>query len=376
MSNPQQQIRMLIVSVGSLVGQNILDSLDYAAFNRRHLVHVSGTNSIAESANNFRCDACFLAPRTDSREYAERMREILIEVQPHVVLCARDADTAAMHDLMSADRSLPGRLPYGTIESVLSALNKWQSFRFSERHNLPFAASFLVEDPADPEGLRRFIEEVGYPLVVKPVEGFASKGVFFVRDWEEAQTMAQRSGSLFQEYLGTADELTDYFSLLRGPAHLFTEAPHVRHHTCHVPIARDGRIGDVFVLQNHHNFGAVMRMRRVAHPELEAIARSFAEAFVAEGGWGPLSVQFRADRNGKQKAQEMNLRTTGSTFARLMMGQDEIGSIIRDLVPEKEFPLYVRSTPGYGMMAMKSLTTFSIEDDQITELETTGSWRS
>jgi carbamoyl-phosphate synthase large subunit len=281
-----------------------------------------------------------------------------------------------MHDLMSADRSLPGRLPYGSIGSVLSALNKWQSFRFSERHNLPFAASFLVEDPADPEGLRRFIEEVGYPLVVKPVEGFASKGVFFVRDWEEAQTMAQRSGSLFQEYLGTADELTDYFSLLRGPAHLFTEAPHVRHHTCYVPIARDGRIGDVFVLQNHHNFGAVMRMRRVAHPELEAIARSFAKAFVAEGGWGPLSVQFRADRNGKQKAQEMNLRTTGSTFARLMMGQDEIGSIIRDLVPEKEFPLYVRSTPGYGMMAMKSLTTFSIEDDQITELETTGSWRS
>ena len=212
-------------------------------------------------------------------------------------------------------------------------------------------------------------------MIAKPIEGFASKGVFFVRNWNEALAFAEREGYLFQEYLGPADAMDAYFAFLDGPKPLFAEAPNVNHHTCHIPISPAGEIGEIFVLRNHHNFGAVTRLQRVDHPELATLARAFAEAFVAEGGFGPLSVQFRLDRQGRHKAQEMNLRTTGSTFPRLMMGQDEIGYIVRDLLPDRRFPLYQKPEPAYGLIVSKSLYSHSILESQMAALNEAGHWQ-
>jgi hypothetical protein len=365
------KLRLLIVSVGSLVGQNILDSLEFPEFSRRHLVDVFGTNSIAMCANNFRCNGVYLVPPTASPDYAERMRQVLLEVQPDLVLSARDEDTAAMWRLMDKDRSLPGKLPYGSLESVLYALDKWQSFLFCKKYDLPFAESYIGRA----EELHSFVNKVGYPMIAKPVEGYASKGVFFVRDWEEAVFFLRRDGYILQEYLGAPESLEEYFQFLDGPRPLFSEVPDISHHTCHIPIDPEGEIGEIFVLRNHHNFGAVTRLQRVAHPELENLARSFGEALIAEGGFGPLSVQFRLDRNGGQKAQEMNLRTTGSTFARLMMGQDELGQIISNLMPHKEFPLYSRQPPAHELIVTKSLATYSMEEGQVEALSQVGQWQ-
>jgi len=328
------------------------------------------------SANNFRCDECYSVPPTASPEYPERMRQIFIETRPDLVLCARDADTATLWNIMQADKSLPGKLPYGNLETILYALDKWQSFVFCQKHDLPFADTFAPGRSGDVDALREFAEKVGFPMIAKPIEGFASKGVFFVRNWDEAASFVDLDGYMFQEYLGAADAMDQYFEFLDGPKPLFAEAPNVNHHTCHIPISPRGEIGEIFVLRNHHNFGAVTRLQRVVHPELEALARTFAQAFVAEGGFGPLSVQFRQDRNGKPKAQEMNLRTTGSTFPRLMMGQDEIGYIIRDLLPGKEFPIYSRPEPAYGLIISKSLYSYPILETQMTALGESGHWQS
>jgi carbamoyl-phosphate synthase large subunit len=370
----ESRLRLLIVSVGSLVGQNILDSLEFPAFNRRGLVEVFGTNSVAMSANNFRCDRCFLVPPTASADYADAMRRVLREARPELVLTARDADTAALWHVIHGDPSLPGKLPYGNLETILYALNKWQSYLFCRKHGLPVAETFAVGAAAGEPELRRFVDDVGFPLIAKPTEGFASKGVFFVRNWSEALRFLHRKDYILQEYLGNPGAMDDYFALLEGPTPLFSEAPNVNHHTCHVPIAPSGRIGEIFVLRNHHNFGAVTKMQRVEHPDLEGMARKFGEAFVSEGGCGPLSVQFRLDRNGRPKAQEMNLRTTGSTFARLMMGQDEIGYIVRDLLPGRNFPVYVHPGPAYGQVVLKSLYSWSVSLNDADSLARTGRW--
>lgn len=119
-----------------------------------------------------------------------------------------------------------------------------------------------------------------------------------------------------------------------------------------------------------------MRLQRVKNSELEELARTFAKAFVAEGGYGPLSIQFRPDKNGVEKAQEMNLRTTGSTYPRLMMGQDEIGYIINNLLPSADFPIYKRDDPGYDTVITKTLYSYSVSKDQLSALEDDGYWKS
>ena len=373
---PRPELRLLIVSVGSLVGQNILDSLDFPTFSRRHLVFVAGTNSLEMSANNFRFDECFLVPPTSSPDYPDRMRQVLRDVQPDLVLCGRDADTAAMCKIMNEDSSLPGKLPYGAFQSVLYALDKWQSFLFCRKHDLPFAESFVVGSSADTQALREFTEKVGFPLVAKPVEGFASHGVFFVRDWNEAVTFLRRDGYMFQEYLGATDRIDQYFRFLDGPVPLFTEAPEGDHRSCHIQISPEGEIGEIFVQYADAVRGAAVSVRRIAHPELERLARSFATALVSEGGFGMLAVQFLPDRKGMQKAHEMNLRTSGTTFARLLMGQDDLGFIINALLPDRKFPVYTRPPSASDLVITKSLATYSVEEDAAATMTRSGHWRA
>ena len=368
-------IRLLIASVGSLVGQNVLDSLEYSECHRRNRVHIAGTNSITSSANNFRCDECHLVPPTAHPDYADAMAQVLRRTQPDLILSARDADTAALWNLLDASPALPGRIPYGNLETILCALDKGKTAAFCATHGLPFADTLVLQSPDDMQALHAFAKRAGYPLVAKPVEGFASQGVYFVRDAQEAQYFARHNGYLFQEYLGPHDALDPYFDLLDGPKPLFAEVPDVNHYTCHIPIAPDGRIGEIFVLHNHHHFGAVTRLQRVPHPELEELALRFAQAFVSDGGAGPLSVQFRTDRNGKFKAQEMNLRTTGSTFARLMMGQDELGFLLNEWLPEHDFPLFSRAEPAYDLVVTKSLYSYATWASPVETLEQTSYWK-
>lgn len=367
------RIRLLIVSVGSLVGRNILDSLEFPEHPRRHLFRIAGTNSIADSANNFRCDECHLMPPTASAEFAGAMARVLRQFQPHLILCARDADTEAVWSLLEREPSLPGCMPYGNLRTIRYALDKWQSYLFCEAHGLPFAASIPAGDITSEEAIRDFVQRVGYPLIAKPVQGFASKGVFFVRTWDEVLHFRKQPDYLLQEYLGDPASLEAYFRTLEGPKPLFSEAPGVSHHTCHVPIGPGGELGEIFVLRNHHNFGAVTRLERVRHEELAALARRFAEAFVSEGGCGPLSIQFRQGRNGAYAAQEMNLRTTGSTYARLMMGQDELGLIVRHWLRKENFPFLGDDAGGFGLVVAKSLASDGFTRDGVSALEN-GMW--
>ena len=368
------KLRLLIGSVGSVVGRNILDCLEYPAFNRRHLVHVAGTNSVAEAPNNFRCDECFLVPPTASPEYPERMKQVLHEVKPDVVLCGRDADTAAIHRLLQADNTLPGKLPYGSLESILIALDKLKTFQFCQEHGLPFADSFVLGRSGDLDDLHAFADRNGYPLIAKPIEGFRSSGVVFVRSRDELRSLSEHEGYIFQEYLGDRDALDDYFRSLEGPVPLFSEAPGMDPHNSFVIIGPDGSIGDIQVLHVFYHYGVGIIHRRVVHPEVEELTRAFAAAFYSEGGFGPLCLQFYPDRQGHQKAFEMNLRNTGATYALFLMGLDEIGIMINYLLPESNFPIVTVSNAHEHTITGKSSVTFAVEDSAVAALTRLGRW--
>jgi carbamoyl-phosphate synthase large subunit len=331
-------LKLLITSIGSMVGQGIMDVLDYPGVSRRALVEVVGTNSIADSPSNFRADRCYLVPETASAEYASRLGKILRAESPGLILCGRDEDTLAVSRLKATEPDLPGVLPCANPEAALIGYDKWQTALFAGRHGLPFAESFRPGESGGEAELLAFAERVGYPLVAKPVRGSASRGVFFVRGPAEARMTAQLPGVVLQEYLGEPAVLEPYFASLAGPPPLFGQAGEADQHSCHTVIAPDGRVGAVAVICNHHEYSQIVRTRRIADSALEALTLSFAERLAAEGAGGPLNVEARRDRRGGWKAQEINLRNTGSTPALFLLGFDELGMIVRAFVPEASFP--------------------------------------
>ena len=76
-------MRLLIMSVGSLVGQNILDAIE----NRRNNIFVIGINSVAKNPRNFLCDRTYLTTQISNEEQFEsEFIEILKKENPDLIL--------------------------------------------------------------------------------------------------------------------------------------------------------------------------------------------------------------------------------------------------------------------------------------------------
>ena len=369
------RIKILITSVGSLVGHNILDVLESPLFCRRNLVKIIGSNSIVNSPNNFRCDKCYKVPNTSTDEFSSRMIEIIRREEPDLILSARDEDTEALMVLMNNNQQLKGRLPYGELKTLTYALNKWQTWLFTQKYDLPFANTFVMGKSGGINELKSFVKEVGYPMIAKPIQGFASKGVFFVRNWNQVEKVSTLKNYMFQEYLGKPDAMDNYFELMDEFSPLFASAPGIYHHSCHTFISPKGDIDKIFISKNDHKNGATVGFRRVKNDKLEALAISYAKAIYNEGGYGPLTVQFRLDKNDNWKAQEMNFRTNGNTYPRFMMGQDDLGLIINGILPDLNFPIYYAPEEASDYIIEKSLLPNIMSIENLEELNNNGVWK-
>jgi len=130
-------MKILITSVGSLVGQNILEVLNYS----RDYFDVIGVNSVAKAAI-YECDRAYLTGQSEKppSEYAERLLEIINEENPDLVIPARDIDITILAILQEKYPEYRGKFLCGTAELAVMMEDKWLSYQFAEKNNLPFAS--------------------------------------------------------------------------------------------------------------------------------------------------------------------------------------------------------------------------------------------
>lgn len=370
-----KKIKILITSVGSLVGKNIIEALEFPTLPRRHLVYLIGTNSIVDSPNNYSCDKFYTVPNTSNPKFISVIKDIIKNEEPDLILSGRDVDTEVVTKLMKSNPQLKGEVPYGELKSLSYGLNKWKTWLFTQKYKLPFSNTFVLNKSGGLQELKQFIEKYDYPLIAKPIKGFASKGIFFIRNWNQAEEYANKTGYMLQEYLGKQCDLNEYFKLLDSTTPLFAEAPDIYHYTCHTVIDRNGKINKFFITKNNHKNGATVAICRIKNIELENIAIKYAKAYINEGGYGPFGIQFRKDRYGKWKGQEINLRTNGNTYARLLMGQDDIGLIINSLFPDFKFPIYKEIKSSYNNIIAKYLACEIMNSIEIERLRKIGVWK-
>lgn len=291
-----------------------------------------------------------------------------------MILSGRDVDTETIAKLMAENKALPGKLPYGKGITLTYALNKWETWKFFERYGLPFASTYVIGESGGIEGFKAFVEMHGYPLIAKPIEGFASKGVFYIRSWKDAEVIFRYENYMFQEYLGNAASLDGYFKQMDGLTPLFANAPNIFHHSCHTVIAPDGSFDPIFISRNDHNCGATIGFKKVENQILEELTIKLVKAVISEGGYGPITAQFREDRNGKWKAQEINMRTNGNTFPRFTMGQDDLGLIMKGVLPELNFPVYNAPEENKFLLIAKTLASKIMVPQNIFQLQNDSFW--
>lgn len=191
----KDKLKLLMLSGGSLVGRNILDSL----IKRRSFFELIALNSVANEPSLFEYDKVFLSPSLVEKphEFESLFLEVVGEEKPDLVIPCRDEDVAFLSKLKARDLALPTLFLCGSSKVAHSFLDKWASWEFSQALGLPFAPT--LNSDASPESVKTFLESEALPLIAKPRRGFGSLGVFLITQESQLRQVLERDDYVIQK---------------------------------------------------------------------------------------------------------------------------------------------------------------------------------
>jgi len=258
-------------------------------------------------------------------EYYDFFRKVIIEESPDIVIPGRDVDVIILGQLK---KEFPDRAhTFIAGPPKLSQLmeDKWLSYCFAKEHGLPFADSIEYNLTDNPEKVEKFIRSHGFPLIVKPKKGFASKGVTLVLN-EDHLNLENTGEMIIQEYLGDGDKLYEFYETInRKGLPLFYSVEEVKYSLqCFIDL--EGKVKGRFITAHRMVNGVSAGVTKFEDPELSKILHQYCEVFSKKGWFGPLNIQVQQSHKNKVfKAYELNARYTGATAARYLLGYDEVG---------------------------------------------------
>lgn len=316
--------RILLVSGGSLVGQSVLDALA----DRRSDVELVATNSVPTGIFLFDFDAVYLTPETVGARAAfeRRFSEILALEKPDLVIPCRDDDVAFLAEYKERRPELANRFLCGNRYTAEATCDKWLSWRFSVDHGLPFAPTIVTPAGAQAE---TFAREHGFPLLVKPRRGYASRGVYFVFNEAQLRCAAAQDGYVIQKYLGDPSTVEAYLREVNEiGVPLFHSFEGIKH-AVEIFIAADGSPAGNFCSRATMRNGTPLGTERHESGEATALGEQCIRAFSKAGWRGPMNIQCKQLPDGSLVIFEFNGRVTGGTAGRYLMGYDTVGLAVK-----------------------------------------------
>ena len=368
--------RIMLLSAGSLVAQNILDMLE----GRRDRVRITSLGSDAIKPPMFRGDKAYLVPHLDDPTFEARLLELIESEKPDIILPGRDQDTEFLAQFITRYPDLEVAVPVGSLDSARILNDKLLSYRFAKDNHLAFANTLSIANASSAE-IQQWTSETDFPMLAKPRAGYGSLGIRILNDNDELQSFLSANHQqeyLLQEMIGVTEEWTqrieEFQSRKSCGVPLFFHLPEYHQYAGQVLIQPDGRFGRVFCSVSTMVLGRCEGFRQVAEPALEELTRQYALA-IAESGWrGVFNFQCKKSNDGQFFGNEFGGRIAGGSSARRLLGFDEIRLMIQAFCemdigadPADES----RSQDGY---VVRALTDNFMSRDAIERLTVEGQW--
>lgn len=361
-------LQLLVLSVGTRVGQNVLASLN----GRRDGLLLVATSSVANEPALFDFDVVYRAPPTaaDAEAFERALLDIMDRERVDLVIPCRDDDVEFLASLRDRRPDLASRLLCGSAAPARVINDKWLSAEFSARHDLPFAASIIR---CSDDERAAFVARHGFPLVAKPRRGYASLGVYML--WNEAQFQRalDQDGYVVQQFLGDPRAVTDYLATIEAkgiPLHHTFQAPR---HSVQALIAPNGTIAHVMSIRIVSDRRRSKWVGQDSDPASREIGAKCAEIFAAAGWRGPLNIQCQRTPDGLLLIHEFNGRFTGATFERWLLGFDEVGMAVESFTGR---PIPAVHAPAIAAVeAFEFVVGRAADPANVAALERDGVWR-
>lgn len=173
--------RVLVTGVGGNIGQGIVKALRAS----RHPFRVIGIDMEPLSAGFSLVDRYEVVPRTSAPEFEAQFKEIAKWERPEAVYVCSPTELeyfSTHRERLEKECNL--KIFVNPPEVCRIGSDKYETARFLKEHGFRYPLTALAEDE---EEVRRLAEAKGFPLVMKPVDGFTSRHVYLVHSHEEIQ---------------------------------------------------------------------------------------------------------------------------------------------------------------------------------------------
>lgn len=318
-----------ITSAGSGVGSAVLRSLALSALK----TCVITLDSAPDAPGIHRGHRSRLIPRAQAADYQERVLRVCAEEGIQVLIPGLDTELEPL-SLIQADLAARGcHLLCAGTRPIRLLRDKLACSEFFRARNLPFVHTLPLSR------VDEMVAEHGFPLLVKPLGGSASRGVHILFDAQELAKLRDDAATLEGEPYIVQNYLipTAWGRTRRELRHSDVISNHSLvqrdEHMCQVLVDADGSPFGVMLSRNSLKDGAISRMQPLERDEggVIPVALAMARHLAEMGLVGPCNFQSRVTEEGPF-VYEVNPRFSGGTGGRACLGFNEVEACIRRLV--------------------------------------------
>jgi carbamoyl-phosphate synthase large subunit len=306
-----KKVNVLVTGTGAGgVGEGVVKALKMD----RQKYRIVATDMNPMSATLLRVDKGYILPEASDEKYIGKLLNICKRENVSAVIPGSVPELKELSNAREIFEQEGIALIIGPKNVIDVCLDKWESYKFLKMHGFPYPKTYLSEDSD------RAASELGFPVFVKPREGYGSRHTYVIHDKEELDIIGRylrkiRVEFMIQEYVDTKEC------------------------TVGVVASKHGRIlGSISILREIKT-GFSYRMTVTDVKEARMISEELSSKF---GSIGPMNIQLFITQ-GKPVIFEINPRFSGTTPIRSAVGFREVDATLRSFLFEEENQLTFKS---------------------------------
>jgi len=299
----ERTMKVAVSGVGGGVGQSIMKALTISSLP----VDVYPIDVQPLSAGLFRGAESVLLPKPEDPGGIEVWEQRLVERGIEALIPGSDHDLLPLASVRD-DWEARGicKILVSDLSLVQTCRDKALTYQRLQSETIPVPKSawdLSVKDAVS------WAKSIGYPVVIKPRSGFASRNVHVVQDEEELRFYFPRTPNpILQEHLNLDGKEKEF--------------------TCAVFVDREGSPIGTFMARRELSAGTTYRAEVNFWPEIHELLLMIGDALRPRG---PLNVQLRLTKRGPIPF-ELNIRCSGTSAIRAYFGYNEPEMLLRHYI--------------------------------------------
>ncbi|MFS8175253.1 NAD-dependent epimerase/dehydratase family protein [Vreelandella titanicae] len=304
-----------ICSIGSGVGQSVVDSCKF--FREKVDLIGLGNNPLAYGA--FDCDNYAIIPSYYDDQYIVELKRIIKKHKIQILIPGHDDEALLLAKNYETLSNIGAKVLSSPYELVLTCRNK-----ATYAENFYEAANYFVKTYKAID-----IKDEIFPLIAKPEQGFASKGIAIITTRNDLEKIQLESGYIYQEIAVPQEHDPSYNAFIKQ----LTKGNNLQVSEISLQLLFDENSDLVERCATYNTLkgGVPIEVQPYAAIELSGFIKAIKRSLKRLKAFGPINIQGRMTDHGF-KVFEINPRFTGITGLRAKLGFNEVEFCIFTLI--------------------------------------------